>query len=155
MNDIYVTLSGNVTDDPRQFTFKDGTRVTSMGLAVNRRVLDRQTNVWQTRDTTFYTIRCYRSLGDNVHRSIAKGQPVVVYGRLRIKQYERENEQRFRAEVDATSVGHDLKWGIATFEKPVRIRSGAGPDDAPAGEEPDNLSETEEVWSVETMPLAA
>ncbi|GII55579.1 hypothetical protein Pth03_39680 [Planotetraspora thailandica] len=124
MSDIYVTLSGNVTDDPRQYQFKDGSRVTSMRMAVNRRVLDQQANTWQTRDTTFYTVRCYRGLADNVHQSITKGQPVVVYGRLRIKQFERDGENRFWAEVEAISVGHDLKWGIATFEKPARAYSG-------------------------------
>ncbi len=130
MNDIYVTLSGNVTDDPRQYQFRDGSRVTSMRMAVNRRVLDQQTNTWQTRDTTFYTVRCYRGLADNVQQSIRKGHPVVVYGKLRIKQFEREGEQRFWAEIEASSVGHDLKWGIATFEKPIRAyAAGAASDD--------------------------
>ncbi|MGI5155494.1 single-stranded DNA-binding protein [Microbispora sp. CA-102843] len=129
MNDIYVTLSGNVTDDPRQYQFRDGSRVTSMRMAVNRRVLDQQTNTWQTRDTTYYTVRCYRGLADNVQQSIRKGHPVVVYGKLRIKQFERDGEQRFWAEIEAGSVGHDLKWGIATFEKPIRAYSAGAPSD--------------------------
>ncbi|OPG12635.1 single-stranded DNA-binding protein [Microbispora sp. GKU 823] len=129
MNDIYVTLSGNVTDDPRQYQFRDGSRVTSMRMAVNRRVLDQQTNTWQTRDTTYYTVRCYRGLADNVQQSIRKGHPVVVYGKLRIKQFERDGEQRFWAEIEASSVGHDLKWGIATFEKPIRAYSAGAPSD--------------------------
>ncbi|MEU8177695.1 single-stranded DNA-binding protein [Microbispora hainanensis] len=129
MNDIYVTLSGNVTDDPRQYQFRDGSRVTSMRMAVNRRVLDQQTNTWQTRDTTYYTVRCYRGLADNVQQSIRRGHPVVVYGRLRIKQFERDGEQRFWAEIEASSVGHDLKWGIATFEKPIRAYAAGAPSD--------------------------
>ncbi|WP_432924766.1 single-stranded DNA-binding protein [Microbispora sp. CA-135349] len=129
MNDIYVTLSGNVTDDPRQYQFRDGSRVTSMRMAVNRRVLDQQTNTWQTRDTTYYTVRCYRGLADNVQQSIRKGHPIVVYGKLRIKQFERDGEQRFWAEIEAGSVGHDLKWGIATFEKPIRAYSAGAPSD--------------------------
>ncbi|MEU6413859.1 single-stranded DNA-binding protein [Microbispora sp. NPDC046933] len=129
MNDIFVTLSGNVTDDPRQYHFRDGSRVTSMRMAVNRRVLDQQTNTWQTRDTTYYTVRCYRGLADNVQQSIRKGHPVVVYGKLRIKQFERDGEQRFWAEIEASSVGHDLKWGIATFEKPIRAYSAGAPSD--------------------------
>ncbi|GAB3138359.1 single-stranded DNA-binding protein [Microbispora hainanensis] len=129
MNDIYVTLSGNVTDDPRQYQFRDGSRVTSMRMAVNRRVLDQQTNTWQTRDTTYYTVRCYRGLADNVQQSIRRGHPVVVYGKLRIKQFERDGEQRFWAEIEASSVGHDLKWGIATFEKPIRSYAAGAPSD--------------------------
>ncbi|GGO00235.1 hypothetical protein GCM10010116_00300 [Microbispora rosea subsp. aerata] len=129
MSDIYVTLSGNVTDDPRQYQFRDGSRVTSMRMAVNRRVLDQQTNTWQTKETTYYTVRCYRGLADNVQQSIRKGHPVVVYGKLRIKQFERDGEQRFWAEVEASSVGHDLKWGIASFEKPIRAYAAGGPSD--------------------------
>ncbi|MEZ0077086.1 single-stranded DNA-binding protein [Planotetraspora sp. GP83] len=152
MSDIYVTLSGNVTDDPRQYQFKDGSRVTSMRMAVNRRVLDQQTNTWQTRDTTYYTVRCYRGLADNVHQSVSKGQPVVVYGRLRIKQFERDGEQRFWAEIEANSVGHDLKWGIATFEKPLRSYSGAGPSD----DERQGMENTTREWELATtgMPRA-
>ncbi|QSI48935.1 single-stranded DNA-binding protein [Thermobispora bispora] len=129
MSDVYVTLSGNVTDEPRQYRFSDGSRVTSIRVAVNRRVLDPQTNTWQTKDTTFYTVRCYRGLADHVHQSIRKGQPVLVYGKLRIKQFERDGEPRFWAEVEASSVGHDLKWGIATFEKPARALAPAEPND--------------------------
>jgi single-strand DNA-binding protein len=129
MSDIHVTLSGNVTDDPRQYQFKDGSRVTSMRMAVNRRVLDQQTNTWQTRDTTYYTVRCFRGLADNVHQSIRKGHPVVVHGKLRIKQFERDGEQRFWAEIEASSVGHDLKWGITSFEKPMRAYTGLAPSD--------------------------
>ncbi|GAA4558138.1 single-stranded DNA-binding protein [Planotetraspora kaengkrachanensis] len=153
MSDIYVTLSGNVTDDPRQYQFKDGSRVTSMRMAVNRRVLDQQTNTWQTRDTTYYTVRCYRGLADNVHQSVTKGQPVVVYGRLRIKQFEREGESRFWAEVEAVSVGHDLKWGIATFEKPARSYVGVAGDDRQAME--DATREWELTAPGATVPEAA
>ncbi|GIH71763.1 single-stranded DNA-binding protein [Sphaerimonospora thailandensis] len=118
MSDIYVTLSGNVTKDPEQFQLPDGSRVTTMRMAVNRRFLDPQTNSWQNRDTTFYTVRCFRRLGDNVQQSVRRGQPVVVYGRLRVRQYERNGEQRYWVEIEASSVGHDLKYGIAAFERP-------------------------------------
>ncbi|WP_214109669.1 single-stranded DNA-binding protein [Acrocarpospora catenulata] len=124
MSEIYVTLSGNVTDDPRQFTFGDGSRATSMRVAVNRRYLDRQTQTWQDGETTYYTVRCYRGLADHVAQSVRRGHPVVVAGKLRIKQFERDGEQRFWAEVEATSVGHDLKWGITSFERPVRGATG-------------------------------
>ncbi|MFC0865311.1 single-stranded DNA-binding protein [Sphaerimonospora cavernae] len=118
MSDIYVTLSGNVTKDPEQFQLPDGSRVTTMRMAVNRRFLDPQTSTWQNRDTTFYTVRCFRRLGDNVQQSVRRGQPVVVYGRLRVRQYERNGEQRYWVEIEAISVGHDLKYGIAAFERP-------------------------------------
>jgi single stranded DNA-binding protein (ssb) len=120
MNDIYVTLTGNVTHDPRQFPLPDGSRVTSIRVATSRRYLDRRTQEWMSSPPSFYSVRCYRSLADNVAQSIRRGQPVVVHGRLRIREFERDGERRFLAEIEASSVGHDLKWGIATFEKPLR-----------------------------------
>ncbi|GAA0391302.1 hypothetical protein Acor_18730 [Acrocarpospora corrugata] len=124
MSEIYVTLSGNVTDDPKQFHFGDGSRATSMRVAVNRRFLDRQTQTWQDGETSYYTVRCYRALADHVAQSVRRGHPVVVSGKLRVKQFERDGEQRFWVEVEAVSVGHDLKWGITSFERPVRGSSG-------------------------------
>lgn len=148
MSDIYVTLCGNVTNEPQQFQFADGSRVTTMRVAVNRRVLDHRSNTWQTRDTSFYMVRCFRTLGDHVHQSIRKGQPVVVYGRLRIKQYERDGERRFWVEVEASSVGHDLKYGIAAFEKPLRGYAHGAPSD----EERQAMEDATKEWELTSAP---
>jgi single-strand DNA-binding protein len=123
MNDIYVTLSGNVAADPRQFSLSDGSRVTSLRVATSRRYVDRQTQEWHNTPPVFFAVRCYRALADNVAQSVQRGQPVVVHGRLRIREYERDGQRRFMAEVEASSVGHDLKWGITSFEKPIRVTS--------------------------------
>jgi single-strand DNA-binding protein len=120
MNEIYVTLSGNVAADPRQFSLSDGSRVTSLRVATSRRYLDRQTQEWHSTPPVFFAVRCYRGLADNVAQSVQRGQPVVVHGRLRIREFERDGQRRFMAEVEASSVGHDLKWGIASFDKPLR-----------------------------------
>ncbi|WP_062443995.1 single-stranded DNA-binding protein [Herbidospora daliensis] len=179
MSEIYVTLTGNVTDDPKQFTFGDGSRATSMRVAVDRRILDRQTQTWRDGETTFYTVRSYRGLADHVAQSVRRGHPVVVVGKLRVKQFEREGEQRFWVEVEATSVGHDLKWGISSFERPARGASrGAMTDDdlrameddtrdwelntpglrvLEGGAGQDEPAETEETesWPDEVVPAAA
>jgi|GEM_PF-583618 len=138
MNDVYVTLTGNVTHDPRQYPLADGSRVTSIRVATSRRYLDRRTQEWMSSPPSFYAVRCYRGLADNVAQSIRRGHPVVVHGRLRIREFERDGERRVIAEVEASSVGHDLKWGIATFEKPPRAMravpgGGHGPGDAGDG----------------------
>ncbi|WP_248965323.1 single-stranded DNA-binding protein [Sphaerisporangium perillae] len=120
MNDIYITLVGNVAADPRQYQLNDGSRVTSLRLASTRRVFDRPSQTWHDGETTFYAVRCYRALAENVARSIKLGQPIVVHGKLRIRSYERDGERRFMAEVEATSVGHDLRRGVSSFERPQR-----------------------------------
>ncbi|WP_424535454.1 single-stranded DNA-binding protein [Sphaerisporangium viridialbum] len=129
MNDIYITLNGNVAADPRQYHFDDGTRVTSLRLASTRRVFDKASQSWHDGETTFYAVRCYRILAENVAQSIKLGQPIVVHGKLRIRSYERDGERRFLAEVEATSVGHDLRRGVSRFEKAQRGASTPAFDD--------------------------
>ncbi|MFD0889236.1 single-stranded DNA-binding protein, partial [Streptosporangium algeriense] len=125
MNDIHITLTGNVAAPPRQHTFPDGSRVTSLRVASTSRYFDRDSQQWCNGETTYFGIRCFRGLADNVAQSIRAGQPVVVQGRLRIREFTHEGERRFLPEVEASSLGHDLRWGLGSFSKPQR--GGAAP----------------------------
>ncbi|MEU8041723.1 single-stranded DNA-binding protein [Streptosporangium sp. NPDC049078] len=120
MNDIYVTLTGNVAAPPRQHTFPDGSRVTSLKIASTSRYYDRENQQWRNGETTYFGVRCFRGLADNVAQSVQMGQPVVVQGRLRIREFAHEGERRFMPEVEANSLGHDLRWGLGSFTKPQR-----------------------------------
>ncbi|GAA3118330.1 hypothetical protein GCM10010466_06590 [Planomonospora alba] len=120
MNDIYITLTGNVAAPPRQHTFPDGSRVTSLKVASTSRYFDREHQQWRNGETTYFGVRCFRGLADNVAQSVRVGQPVVVQGRLRIREFVHEGERRFMAEVEAGAVGHDLRWGLGSFSKPQR-----------------------------------
>ncbi|MFC4062515.1 single-stranded DNA-binding protein [Planomonospora corallina] len=123
MNDIYVTLTGNVAAPPRQHTFPDGSRVTSLKVASTGRYFDRENQQWRNGETTYFGVRCFRGLADNVAQSVRVGQPVVVQGRLRIREFVHEGERRFMAEVEAGALGHDLRWGLGSFSKPQRAGS--------------------------------
>lgn len=120
MNDIYVTLTGNVAAPPRQHTFPDGSRVTSLKVASTSRYFDRENQQWCNGETTYFGIRCFRGLADNVAQSVRLGQPIVVQGRLRIREFTHEGERRFMPEVEANALGHDLRWGLGSFSKPQR-----------------------------------
>ncbi len=119
MNEIYVTLCGNVTHEPETYPLGDGSRVAVIKVATSSRYVDRQTRQWRNGPTGFYRVRCYRRLADNVAQSLRKGHPVIVHGRLRTRETERDGVRRPVVEIEATSVGHDLKWGIATFQRPA------------------------------------
>ncbi|PZG29595.1 single-stranded DNA-binding protein, partial [Spongiactinospora gelatinilytica] len=121
MNDIQITINGHVVAAPRLYTFSDGSRVTSLRVCTTSRYFDKRTSEWRDGEKIFFAVRCWRALADNVAQSIRMGQPVVVHGRLRIREFGPEGERRFMAEVEATSVGHDLRWGIGTFSKPPRL----------------------------------
>ncbi|GGP02381.1 single-stranded DNA-binding protein [Nonomuraea glycinis] len=120
MNDIYITLTGNVAAEPRQYTFDDGVKVTSLRVLTSHRYFDKKLGQWVDGEKVCFAVRCWRALADNVAHSVRVGQPVVVSGKLRIREFEQEGERRFMPEVEASSVGHDLRWGTGTFAKPER-----------------------------------
>jgi single-strand DNA-binding protein len=145
MNEIHVTLRGNVATDPRYTKFRDGSGVTSFRLATTSRYFDRERDVWVSRETTYLTVNCRRWLAENTHASLVKGQPVVVTGRMRERSWETEDRNGRTIEVDALTVGHDLAYGEAKYTRvvrsePIRTSSG-GSGSAPAEErEPVDLT---------------
>jgi single-strand DNA-binding protein len=79
---------------------------------------DRETGEWTDGPTSFVTVQCWRALAENVHMSVHKGEPVLVTGRLQIRRFEDlEGAPRTAAEIEATSVGHDLTRGVAKFSR--------------------------------------
>ncbi|MFF3440097.1 single-stranded DNA-binding protein [Streptosporangium sp. NPDC002721] len=152
MNDIYVTLTGNVAAPPRQHTFPDGSRVTSLKVASTSRYFDRENQQWRNGETTYFGVRCFRGLADNVAQSVHLGQPVVVQGRLRIREFAHEGERRFMPEVEANSLGHDLRWGLGSFTKPQR----SGPVAALGSAERIELDRETSDWAMSGgAPVAA
>ncbi|OUC91116.1 single-stranded DNA-binding protein [Streptosporangium minutum] len=152
MNDIYITLTGNVAAPPRQHTFPDGSRVTSLKVASTSRYFDRENQQWCNGETTYFGVRCFRGLADNVAQSVRTGQPIVVQGRLRIREFTHEGQRRFMPEVEANSLGHDLRWGLGSFSKPQR--GGAAP--ALGREERTELDRETHDWAMgDTVPAAA
>ncbi|MFI7702345.1 single-stranded DNA-binding protein [Nonomuraea sp. NPDC049480] len=120
MNDIYITLTGNVAAEPRQYSFEDGLRVTSLKVFTSHRYFDKKTGQWTDGERVCFTVRCWRALGENVATSVRAGQPVVVSGKLRIREFGPEGDRRFMPEIEASAVGHDLRWGTGVFTKPER-----------------------------------
>ncbi|MGW4471019.1 single-stranded DNA-binding protein [Nonomuraea sp. NPDC004354] len=144
MNDIYITLTGNVAAPPRQHAFADGARVTSLRVATRHRFFDRKTQEWSDGDTVFFAVRCWRTLGDNVAQSFQVGHPVVVCGKLRIREFGPEGDRRFMPEIEASSIGHDLRWGVGAFSKPER----SGGIGTLSRETRESLDESTQDWAM-------
>lgn len=124
MNDVMMTLVGNVIRDVDLRFTKDGNPVASFRIASNTRRFDRENERWIEGDTHYVSVTCWRNLASNVASSIKKGMPVVVYGRLRSREVERpcgETSHIVRyQDVEAFAVGPDLARGTAEF---TRVKS--------------------------------
>ncbi|MFD0687729.1 single-stranded DNA-binding protein [Actinomadura fibrosa] len=128
MNEAHVTVTGWIAAEPYYSVTANGTPFLSLRVGCTPRRYDRQTAQWQDGDTMFLTVNCWRGLADNVNASeFQRGHPVLVTGRLRVRQYERDGQWRFSAEIEATTLGHDLSRGTADF-RPVQ-RGGALTDE--------------------------
>lgn len=126
MNETMVTVVGNVVSDPTLRVTSGGVKVTSFRLASTERRYDRGVGGWCDGDTIYWSVSCWRRSAENVADSLAKGQPVVVHGRLRERAYEVEGQRRTSLEIEATTVGHDLSRGVARFRKAVPSGPGGG-----------------------------
>jgi single-strand DNA-binding protein len=148
-----VTLVGNLTRDPELRFTQSGQAQAQVGLAVNRRWQNRQTNEWEER-TSFFNVVCWGELADNVAESLGKGARVLVTGRLEQRSWEtQEGEKRSVVEVVADDVAPSLRYATAKVEKTERRsppesgeRVGAGAGRSGSGGQSDQSYPDEEPF---------
>ena len=118
MSDI-ITLTGIVATVPRHLVTGEGLPITSFRLASTQRRYDRTKQEWVDGDTNWYTITTFRQLAAHSAASIAKGERVVVTGKLRIREWQNGERTGTTVDIEAEALGHDLAWGTSTFTRSV------------------------------------
>lgn len=113
-----VTLSGNLTGNPTLRATAGGA-VANFRMAVNDDWFDKKAGQWRSR-TVYLQVSAWRQLAEHVMDSLALGQPVIVVGRLRQRQYDKDGQTHTVVEVEADAVGHDLFFGRSRFERAPR-----------------------------------
>lgn len=131
-----ITVVGNLTRDPELRFTPSGVAKAQLGVAVNRRWMNRQTNEWEE-DTSFFNVVCWRELAENVGESLTQGARVIVTGRLDQRSWETdEGDRRTIIEIVADDVGPSLRWATAEVSKTDRRSAepvGAGTGGGSAG----------------------
>jgi len=117
MNETYVTVSGNVVGDPVARLTKADVPFVTFRVASNVRRVNFKTGEYIDAGTNFVNVTAFRALGINLANSLNKGEPVIVYGRMRINQWVNGEKSGTTVEIDAYNVGHDLTWGQTKFTK--------------------------------------
>jgi len=117
VNETHVTFIGNVATDIRSTNSRDGVPIVSFRLASTTRRFERGKG-WCDVDTIFVTIVCWRHLAEHVASSFTKGDPVIVTGRLRMRQWTADDGRSGTAvEMEAVAAGHDLSRGTGAFTR--------------------------------------
>ena len=117
MNEIVTTVMGNAVTDVTLKTLPSGNCVANFRIANNPKRFDKQSNTWQELDPNFLTINAWGLLAENIANSVFKGQPLIVNGKLKVKQWKDGEKSGVSTELDAISIGHDLTKGCAEFTK--------------------------------------
>jgi single-strand DNA-binding protein len=74
--DTFVTVVGNLTDDPELRFTPNGHAVANFRLAVTARV--REGDSWKDGDTSFFRVNVWRQQAEHVVPELAPGRPEVV-----------------------------------------------------------------------------
>ncbi|MFI2367046.1 single-stranded DNA-binding protein [Streptomyces sp. NPDC018833] len=119
MNDTVVTVVGNVATNVEYRETATG-GMARFRFAVPSRRWDRQSGNWTDGPTSFYTVFAWRSLAANLAASVSVGEPLVVHGRLKVREEDGEGRRRTFVDIDALAAGHDLTRGTAAFRRVTR-----------------------------------
>ncbi|MFF2571759.1 single-stranded DNA-binding protein [Streptomyces sp. NPDC058084] len=131
MSETTVTLVGNVATNVEYRETPTG-GVARFRFAVPVRRWDRERAVWTDGPTSFYTVSAWRSLGVNLAASVSVGEPLVVQGRLKVREEELDGRRKTFVDVVATAAGHDLSRGTAAFRRAARQNPELQPPDVNA-----------------------
>jgi single-strand DNA-binding protein len=117
-NESNFCVAGYVATVPLPGTTRSGVPTLQMRVAWTPRKREQGTGNWADEPANFATVKCYRKLAENALMSVHKGEPVLVTGSLRIREYDaKDGSRRTNVDVNATSIGHDLTRGVASFRR--------------------------------------
>lgn len=111
-----ITVLGNVASDPDRGATATGIPTLSFRMATNHRRPD-GAGGWIDAGTNWFEIRAYRALAENAEASLAKGDAVVVVGRLKLREWDSKDGKRMNAEIEAESIGQDLRRGRSAYQR--------------------------------------
>ncbi|MFF2144973.1 single-stranded DNA-binding protein [Kitasatospora sp. NPDC058190] len=144
MSETHVTVLGNVATEVTYGETANGVPMANFRIGCTERRYDRERACWVDGETQWLRVTAWRALAVNLIGSLAKGDPVLVTGRLRVREWTEGEVRRSRAEIDARSVGHDLTRGTSAFRWATGVRG-----QSPGGAEPAAAETTERAARVD------
>jgi single-strand DNA-binding protein len=110
--------------------------VANFRVASTPRRYQRKTDTWVDGATQWYSVNAWRGLADNCARSLRRGDPVIIHGRLTISTWtNQQGEETSTLEIEATFVGHDLSRGTSVFTRTPKPVAAAPPVESSGEEE--------------------
>lgn len=121
---IPVNIAGNLVADPDLTYGESGVAHAKLRVAVNQRIQGTDGS-WHDGDPVFHNVSAFRALAENASNSLKKGDPVTVSGELEFRAFEKDGEKREARRIVAETIGPDLRFGTAAYQRSPRS---AGPE---------------------------
>lgn len=130
----HITVVGNLVAEPerRRSGASPADTIANFRIACSDRRKDERTGTWSDGPPSYYSVSVFGALAENVLSSLHRGQRAIVTGTLQMREWESGSKSGVSADVKASAVGPDLRWGSAVFAPGERAaRAGGTPADAP------------------------
>ena len=142
-----VLLIGNLTKDPELRYTPNGTAVTNLRLAVNRKFKDRTGELKE--DTCFITVTAWDKQAEICNQYLQKGRAVFVEGILQSRSWETSDKQK-RSTIDVRAERIQFLSGApkpaeGTTVPPVGGAGGQTPTAAKDTNEQDEVISPEDI----------
>jgi single-strand DNA-binding protein len=73
---------------------------------------------WRDLASSYFTVNCWRRMATNASASLRKGDPVIVWGKLRSRTWIDDNGERHRIiDIEADTICHDTSMGWTHFQR--------------------------------------
>lgn len=123
---IPVSIAGNLVADPELSFGESGVAHAKLRVAVNQRIQGAD-GTWHDGEPVFHNVSAFRALAENSANSLKKGDAVTVAGELEFRSYEKDGERREARRIVADTIGPDLRFGTAAYQRTPHAAVG-GPD---------------------------
>lgn len=119
MDQSQTLLVGRMASNPEKKAVGSST-VVEFRLATNHSYRDKN-GAWQVGASSFFSVQCWDRLADNVVKSLSKGDPVIVSGRIVQSSWmttgpQGEEQTRSAVRVRALHIGPDLNQRVASVQ---------------------------------------
>jgi single-strand DNA-binding protein len=131
-----MTIVGTVTADPELRFIGSGAAVANFTVAANERRKNKDTGEWEDGSATFIRCNVWRQHAENVAESLTRGMRVIVTGRLKQREFEKDGQKRTAFDLEVDEVGPTLMWATVKVNKVSR--SGGGSSSGGGGSQADD-----------------
>jgi len=115
-----ISVVGNLTADPELRIGGSGAAWVSFTVANTQ--WRRNGEQWEEAGTSFYDVKAFKTLAENISESLSKGDKVIVVGRIVQESWEdkKTGDKRSKFVVTADAVGPDLSKSPAEIQRTQR-----------------------------------